>query len=215
MADTSARPRVTLSFAQSLDGSIAAAPGKPLRLSGADSMRLTHELRAAHDAILVGIGTVLTDDPQLNVRLAPGKSPRPIILDSTLRCPPRARCVDARRGAIIATTASASPERERALVAHGARVWRFAGERVNLGDLLARLRDENLASVMVEGGARVIAGFLRARLVDRVVITLAPMFVGGVRALPELLGAFPRLRDAQVRQLGMDWIIEGAIEWRE
>jgi len=135
-----------------------------------------------------------------------------------LRCPPRARCVDPQRGAIIATTESAPPERERELVAHGARVWRFPGECVNLGALLARLSDERIASVMVEGGARVISSFLRARLVDRIIITLAPVLVGGVRAIPALLatdGAFPRLGDPQMRQLGTDWIIEGTIEWSE
>jgi 3,4-dihydroxy 2-butanone 4-phosphate synthase/GTP cyclohydrolase II len=206
---------VTLAFAQSLDGSIAAQAGKPLRLSCAQAMQFTHELRAAHDALLVGIGTVLADDPQLNVRLAPGTSPRPLILDSHLRCPPRARCVDPHRGTIIATTDDAPREHERALVAQGATVWRFGGARIELAELLARLHGERIASVMVEGGARVLAGFLHARLVDRVVITLAPTFIGGVRAMPELLASFPRLRDATMRQLGTDWIIEGAIEWSD
>ncbi|MBI5303695.1 MAG: dihydrofolate reductase family protein [Chloroflexi bacterium] len=210
------RPFVTLSFAQSLDGSIAAEPGKPLRLSCPEAMTRTHELRASHDAILVGIGTVLADDPQLTVRLAPGKSPRPIILDSTLRCPTRARCVDATRRTIIATTDAASREREHALVAAGAVVWRFSGARVNLDALLARLNDEGIASLMVEGGARVIASFLRARLVDRVVITIAPVLVGGVRAVPELIAhgeLFPRLRDAEMQQVGTDWIVSGTVEW--
>ena len=85
------RPLVTLSYAQSLDGSIARERGKPLALSGPESMRLTHQLRAAHDAILVGIGTVLADDPQLTVRLVEGKSPIPVILDSRLAISPTAR----------------------------------------------------------------------------------------------------------------------------
>ncbi len=84
------RPLVTLSYAQSLDGSIADRPGRPLSLSGSQCMTLTHGLRASHDAILVGIGTVLADNPRLNVRLVTGESPQPVIVDSRLRFPPYA-----------------------------------------------------------------------------------------------------------------------------
>ena len=80
-------PFVTLSYAQSLDGCIVAQPGQPLALSGAQSLILTHKLRAAHDAILVGIGTVLADNPRLDVRLAPGPDPQPVVVDSRLRFP--------------------------------------------------------------------------------------------------------------------------------
>ena len=85
------RPLVSLSYAQSLDGSLAARRGSPLLLSGKASMQLTHRLRASHDAILVGIGTILADDPQLTVRLVQGPQPQPVILDSHLRLPPNAR----------------------------------------------------------------------------------------------------------------------------
>ncbi|HEX9595492.1 MAG TPA: RibD family protein, partial [Anaerolineales bacterium] len=81
------RPTVTLSYAQSLDGSIALHRGEPLTLSGPESMAMTHRLRAAHDAILVGIGTVISDDPQLNVRLVEGRNPQVVVLDSRLRLP--------------------------------------------------------------------------------------------------------------------------------
>src|SRR5512135_1934375 len=107
------RPRVTLTYAQSLDGSIAARSGMPLALSGTESMHYTHQLRAAHDAILVGIGTVLSDDPRLNVRLTGGLSPRPIVLDSSLRCPSTARCLEAGRRPIVATTDRAAASRRR------------------------------------------------------------------------------------------------------
>mmetsp|Transcript_34521 Transcript_34521/g.55844 ORF Transcript_34521/g.55844 Transcript_34521/m.55844 type:complete len:147 (+) Transcript_34521:57-497(+) len=81
------RPFVTLTYAQSLDGSISAERGSPLLLSGKESMTMTHALRAAHDAILVGVGTLIADDPSLNVRHVNGTNPRPIILDSSLRMP--------------------------------------------------------------------------------------------------------------------------------
>ena len=80
-------PFVTLSYAQSLDGSIAAKRGEALGLSGPESLRLTHRLRSMHDAILVGIGTVLSDNPRLTVRLVNGQNPRPIVVDSQLRIP--------------------------------------------------------------------------------------------------------------------------------
>ena len=89
------RPFVSLSYAQSLDGSLAAKPGAPTRLSGTQANELTHRLRAAHDAILVGIGTILADDPQLTVRGVPGLQPRPVVLDSRLRTPPHSQPVKA------------------------------------------------------------------------------------------------------------------------
>ncbi|MEZ4684476.1 MAG: GTP cyclohydrolase II, partial [Caldilineaceae bacterium] len=97
-------PFVTLSYAQSIDGSIAAADGRPLRISGDRAMQMTHMLRAAHDAILVGVGTVLADDPRLTVRLAPGNDPQPIILDSSLRTPLTARCLQNARAPWLITT---------------------------------------------------------------------------------------------------------------
>ena len=85
------RPFVTLSYAQSWDGSITTRSGESLALSGAEATRLTHQLRSIHDGILVGIGTVLTDDPQLTVREWSGPNPQPIVLDSQLRMPVNAR----------------------------------------------------------------------------------------------------------------------------
>src|SRR5438874_9179107 len=85
------RPFVTLSYAQSLDGSITTRPGATLGLSNSASQALTHDIRAHHEAILVGVNTVLTDDPRLTVRLVDGRSPRPVIVDSHLKTPPTAR----------------------------------------------------------------------------------------------------------------------------
>ena len=100
------RPVVTLSYAQSLDGSIAARRGFPLQISGTESAQLTHQLRAVHDAILVGIGTVLADDPHLTVRHAQGKDPQPVVLDSQLRFPLGAKLLR-ERSPWIATTSRA------------------------------------------------------------------------------------------------------------
>lgn len=216
------RPFVTLTYAQSIDGSIAAQPGKPLALSSPESLAMTHQLRASHDAILVGIGTILADNPQLNVRYAQGPNPRPIILDSRLRCPTHARCLDVARRSIIVTTGHAPIARQRELEALGVFVWRLPATQddqahIDLHGLFERLATEGIKSVMVEGGASVITSFLQARLVDRIVITIAPMMVGGVRAVAELvsndLARLPRLSSAAMKQFGNDWVVSGEVDW--
>ncbi len=216
------RPRVTLTYAQSLDGSIAARMGVPLSLSGTESRHYTHQLRAAHNAILVGIGTVLSDDPRLNVRLTSGPSPRPIVLDRSLRCPLTARCLDPNRHPIVATTDQASAIRQRDLEAQGVTVISIPpcpdnNSYLDLPALLSALVAQGIRSVMVEGGARVITSFLRARLVDRLIITIVPIMVGGAHGVVDLLSAegrdFPRLRQTTWQQLGNDWVVAGVPDW--
>jgi 3,4-dihydroxy 2-butanone 4-phosphate synthase/GTP cyclohydrolase II len=220
------RPLVTLSYAQSLDGSLAARRGRPLALSGPESLALTHRLRAAHDAILVGIGTVLSDDPRLTVRLAEGRHPRPVVLDSRLRLP------DARLlsgpAALGRCLPECSSEQHAALEAAGARLCSSRPETavVPLPDLLARLAGRGIDSLMVEGGAQVIQTFLSERQADQVIITLAPVFVGGLRALeqgefqtgpavrplfPE--SAFPRIANPGYQRLGEDLILWGRLAY--
>jgi len=210
------RPLVTLTYAQSLDGSLAARRGQPLALSGSQSLNLTHQLRAAHDAILVGIGTVLADDPCLTVRYSGGNHPQPVILDSSLRIPVGAKLVaEPVRPLWIATTPAASTARRSVLAACGAHILDLPESPdggVSLPDLLALLAEKGVNSLMVEGGARVIASFLRQQLVDQVLLTIAPCFVGGLPALGALLpDGFPRLMDTQVELLGEDTIIWGTL----
>lgn len=219
---TWSRPSVTLSYAQSIDGSITFNRGKPLRLSGPDSQRLTHQLRARHDAILVGIGTVIADNPRLTVRLVVGNNPQPIVLDSQLRFPPTASLLQGQRELgtqppWIATTQKAKPHIARALEEVGARVIPFVSApdgRVPLPDLLERLAALGIKSLMVEGGARVITSFLSAGLVDSVVITIAPIFVGGLHAVEHLAvngnsQLYPRPERLEVASLGKDLILWG------
>lgn len=218
ITDLRRRPFVTLTYAQSIDGSIAARPGTPLALSGVATQTFTHQLRATHDAILVGIGTVLADDPQLNVRLVKGPNPRPVILDSSLRCPTLARCIVASRRPIIATTLGAPTANQQALEAVGVSVVRLPSTdgRIDLPALLERLGQLEIRTLMVEGGAQVITSFLRAHLVNRLIITIAPTLIGGERGINELLSDsefFPRLRHGTMRQLEEDWIIAGEMDW--
>ena len=215
------RPLVTLSFAQSLDGSISDRPGRPLPLSGEQSMALTHRLRAAHDAILVGIGTVLADNPRLNVRLVEGRDPQPVIVDSRLRFPPYAVLLKNGRTPWIATVKAADPERQQALEALGAKVLRLPGVNgwVDLVALLNRLAGLGIHSLMVEGGAQIITSFLACRMVDQMVITIAPVLVGGLRVVDNLgfagLRRFPRLKNLIYQQLGDDLVLRGEPDWRD
>ena len=213
-------PLVTLSYAQSLDGSISLQRGKPLPLSGAESMRLTHRLRASHDAILVGIGTVESDDPQLTVRQVAGESPVPVILDSHLRTSANARVFHHPKKPLLACLeAEAKTEKAQVIAKAGATLLPVGGDKdghISLSDLLNSLYQRGIKSVMVEGGATVIAAFLRKGLVDRVVVTIAPVFVGGLNAVEKPVGApangLLKLKDAKVEAVGNDFVIYGEFD---
>ena len=170
----------------------------------------------------MGIGTVLSDNPRLNVRFTSGASPRPIVLDSELRCPINARCLEAARRPIIVASERASAHDRAALEAQGVTVLSLAARgdddaHLDLEQMLAELLVLDVRSVMVEGGARVITSFLRSRLVDRLIITIAPILVGGLHGVVELLSdqalAFPRLRQTTWQKLGNDWVVAGIPEW--
>ena len=210
------RPFVTLSYAQSVDGSIAARPGQPLALSGTLSMTLTHQLRAAHDAILVGIGTVLADNPRLTVRLVEGKNPQPIVADSRLRFPLSANLLcEHPLSPWIAAGEPADASRQHVLEAAGAHVLRLpmnARGHVNLTALLERLGALGINSVMVEGGARIITSFLAERLVDHIVLTVAPRLVGGIRAVRRLTHGDPA-QLPRLRNLRYQWLEDDLVLW--
>jgi 3,4-dihydroxy 2-butanone 4-phosphate synthase/GTP cyclohydrolase II len=214
--EQSGRPFVTLSYAQSLDGCLTLHRGSASPVSGEAARRITHQLRSAHNAILVGIGTVLADDPRLTVRLADGDDPQPVIVDSHLRTPVSARLVE--RGAWIATTFAAERDRRLELERAGARVVTLPADetgRVSLGALLFWLGGESISHLMVEGGSEVITSFLRERLANRLVITFSPVLAGGYRAVGDL-GAvdwqeLPRLRSPFVEPAGGDLIVWGEL----
>jgi GTP cyclohydrolase II len=208
------RPFVTLAYAQSLDGSLAGGDGNRLYLSGTKSIEMTHKLRAGHQAILVGIGTVITDDPQLTVRFAQGSNPQPVVLDSMLRFPLGSYLASRHplKCWIIAGP-SAPAESEAALAALGHRVFRVPDDgkgRLDLAAVCAALHANGIQTLMVEGGIEVIDSFLATDLVDRVVITISPRFTGGRRILSGG-GLIPHLAGVSNLQLGDDIVIEGFV----
>jgi GTP cyclohydrolase II len=183
------RPAVVLKYAQTLDGRIATASGDARWISGEQERTVSHALRAASDAVMVGVGTVLADDPQLTVRMVPGASPTRVVLDSTLRLPDDARVLDDDAPTVILTTARAEPAKRAALQARGVIVHVIAERdgRVDLDEALACLRQLGLQLVLVEGGAGVITALLRARAVDRLIAAIAPLVIGtGTSAVEHL-----------------------------
>jgi GTP cyclohydrolase II len=202
-------PFVTLSYAQSLDGSIAAGPGQRTRISGEESMVLTHRLRAAHQAILVGIGTVEADDPLLTVRKAPGESPIRIVLDSDLRIPIDSRLIGSVDQAPLWIIAGSKADRRRrkALETRGATVMQI--ESSTWSEILSTLATAGVASLMVEGGARVISSLLGARAFHAVVVTLGMRFIGGLSSLEGPLPEEVSLERVSWAAVGEDLVVAG------
>ena len=178
------RPAFTLKAAITLDGKIATVAGKSKWITGplarADVMRL----RDTHDAVMVGIGTVLADDPWLSARAAGARNPIRIVIDTRLRTPTAAHLLPRKTGprTILVCGAAAPAAREAALVAQGAEVWRLPTHRngrIDLHRLLRSLADDGVCSVLVEGGGELHAYFLDKGWADELVIYVAPKVVGG------------------------------------
>ena len=218
---TAGLPFVTVKFAASLDGRIATAGGESRWITGEAARRLGHVLRHRHDAILVGAGTVLADDPELSARLdgATARQPLRVVLDSRLRVPPTARAVSGDPGRVlIATTEAAPAASRRALETAGVRVVIFppSDGRVPLRDVLALLAAEERISVLVEGGATIHGAVFDQGLADKVVAFLAPRIVGGERApaavggrgAAQLAAATP-LSEVTVERAGADIVVSG------
>jgi diaminohydroxyphosphoribosylaminopyrimidine deaminase/5-amino-6-(5-phosphoribosylamino)uracil reductase len=207
------RPFVSAKFAMSLDGKIATRAGESRWITGAESRAHGHRLRHMHDAILVGVNTVLTDDPELTARLdgVEARQPLRVILDSKLRTPPGARV--AGPNTLIATTSDGAGPAETL------RLPPDAAGRVALEPLLDELGRRGVLSVLVEGGSETHASFLGAGLVDKVYAYISPALIGG-RDAPgpiggrgvEQLSAAIQLHETETSRLGRDIMISGYVD---
>lgn len=220
-----ARPLVTLHFAQSLDGRIGFGPGRERALlSSEQGVLCAHRARAEHDAVLVGIETLLSDDPLLTARSSGAKQPLRVVLDSALRMPQSARLLNAHGAAgpvlVFGSALRARPEQQQLLERRGAQVHLTSPDhagRVSLPEMLDALEDRGVRRVLVEGGASVITAFLWARLAARAEIEVAPLLLGApaTPALRELgierLGAALRLERLEVERLGQTLLLRGDI----
>jgi GTP cyclohydrolase II len=183
------RPNVVLKYAQTLDGRIATHTGDSKWISGEPERRVAHAMRAGCDAVLVGAGTLLQDDPQLTVRMVPGASPMRVVLDSRLRTPSSAKVLSDDAATLILCRPDADPIRRQELTARGVTVREVdAGpDGLQIDHVLRLLRSVGVASLLVEGGGRVITSLLRAAAVDRVVVSVSPTIIGaGIEAVGPL-----------------------------
>jgi diaminohydroxyphosphoribosylaminopyrimidine deaminase/5-amino-6-(5-phosphoribosylamino)uracil reductase len=182
-------PFVTLKYAQTLDGKIATLTGDSKWISESSSLRLVHRIRSFSDAILVGVNTIIRDDPRLTVRLIKGKNPQKIIVDSHLRTPLTSNVLKGKTAlsTIIATTSLSDLRKIKRIQSTGAEVWLIKKDRsnqVDLRNLLKELGQRNIRSILVEGGSKIITSFLKKRLADHLVAIIAPKILGrGINSL--------------------------------
>ncbi|MFW6075186.1 MAG: bifunctional diaminohydroxyphosphoribosylaminopyrimidine deaminase/5-amino-6-(5-phosphoribosylamino)uracil reductase RibD, partial [Chloroflexota bacterium] len=225
------RPAVTVKYAMTLDGRIATRTGHSRWVSGTESRELVHQLRDRSDAILVGIGTALADDPQLTTRLPDELAgyggphhPLRVVLDGNLRLPPDAKMLsdDVPGDTLIYTTPDAGRTgRAAALREAGADVATAPLHcgRIDLWAVLEDLGERDVNDMLIEGGGSVLGSFFDRGLVDRVMVFIAPLIVGGKEAPSPVGGAgvntMPdawKLRDRRITQLGDDILVEGWVE---
>ncbi len=214
------RPLVTAKAAVSLDGRMATRARASQWISGEVARRRTHGLRAESDAVVVGIGTLLDDDPRLTARIEGACGPRyRVVLDSDLQTPPTAALLRQPDGvALLFCAEGAADESERRLVEAGAEVVRVTSYEKGLSwrGVLAELARREVMSVLLEGGSGLLTSAFEADIIDKLFLVYAPLLIGGSAALPlwagegvDELGAAPRLQHVRRLDLGDDWAVEG------
>jgi len=208
-------PFVTLKVATSLDGKIATRTGESKWITDARARRYARGLRAEHQGVLVGINTVLADDPHLGPRRRGAPEPWRIVLDSHLRTPLECQVVRSRK-CIVACTTDASPQKRIRLEGRGVQVMGFRGSKVPLKALLTRLVRQGIISLLVEGGGEVLGSFLDQRLGDRVCWFTSPVILGSPKSRAAVAGTGAArlaeaswLRNTNVEHVGNCWLIRG------
>ncbi|TMW73667.1 bifunctional diaminohydroxyphosphoribosylaminopyrimidine deaminase/5-amino-6-(5-phosphoribosylamino)uracil reductase RibD [Alteribacter natronophilus] len=188
---TEKRPFVTLKTASSLDGKIATKTGESKWITGEAAREDVHRLRHEHDAILVGVNTVIADDPSLTVRLpGGGRHPVRVVLDHNLRTPADAGMIqDGLAPVWIVSSQNGNTERKSALEEQGAKVFELGRDTVEIAPLLTLLGEQQIRSVLVEGGGSVNDSFLRSGLFEQVIVYIAPLLIGGEDARSSFAGS--------------------------
>jgi len=224
---TQGLPYVSLKLALSLDGRIATRSGASKWVTGPEARALVHMLRARHDAVAIGIGTALADDPRLTVRDAAGASPTRIVFDTRLRLPPHSRLADSAVDipTWVVTSSDAEADKEEALTARGVEVLRApssAEGRLDAGAALRMLAARGVVTLMVEGGAELAGSILAGRLADELHAFIAPILLGPRGrpgavdwAGPATPAEAPRIASAVWEVCGSDAYVRGPLQYPE
>ncbi|MEW6685978.1 MAG: bifunctional diaminohydroxyphosphoribosylaminopyrimidine deaminase/5-amino-6-(5-phosphoribosylamino)uracil reductase RibD [Candidatus Edwardsbacteria bacterium] len=214
-------PFVTLKAGMTLDGKIATNAGESKWITSEESRKFAHKLRFENEVVMVGVNTIINDDPELTVRWQKEKKTQPIrfILDSHLRIPLKAKVIsDKKARTIIATSKKVSLKKIKYLEDQGIEVWRIELDetgKVSLKKIVCRMGKENFTSLLIEGGAEVNAAALKARLVDKIYLFIAPKILGGehLSVVGDLgiksLRTCIKLSNLKVKKLGEDFFLTG------
>jgi diaminohydroxyphosphoribosylaminopyrimidine deaminase/5-amino-6-(5-phosphoribosylamino)uracil reductase len=218
------RPFVLLKCAATLDGRIATRTGDSKWVTGDKARKFVHQLRHSVDAILVGVGTIRSDDPSLTTRLDSdnGLDPVRIVLDTHLSIPPSARILqlDSNSDTILVTGTRVAENKKRAVEKKGVRLIELPvnNDGIEMQPLLDRLGQMGITSLLIEGGSRVIASAFSSSIVDKVLFFYAPKILGGDDGIPICQGPGPelmkdciRVKNIRVQQFDEDVMIEGYI----
>ena len=223
---TTEKPFVILKIAMTLDGKIATPEGQSKWITGEKARRIVHRLRSRVDAILTAIGTIKADNPQLTARIKGGKNPQRIIIDPNLEIPLNARILEIPPQTIIVVRKSAFSNQQSAvnkkrgiLLNRGVHIIMYDGDKINLEWLMKRLGEMKITSVVIEGGSSLNAHALEDGIVDKVMLFIAPMIIGGRDSFPAVGGktykkledAY-RMRDVKIRRISADFLIEGYLK---
>jgi diaminohydroxyphosphoribosylaminopyrimidine deaminase/5-amino-6-(5-phosphoribosylamino)uracil reductase len=219
---TTGLPYVIAKWAMSLDGKIATRTGESRWISSEVSRRRVHELRNVVDAVIIGLGTAIRDDPELTCRIDGGRNPRRIVVDGQAELPLESKLVRTAGEipTLVAATESAPADRATALQAAACEVLRLPGSggMVHLEPLMRLLGERRLTNVLVEGGGELLGQMVAGGLVDRVMVFVAPKLIGGRAAPSPLAGeGIASLAEAlslvnvRVEQVGPDILVEGEI----
>ncbi|MBI4826911.1 MAG: bifunctional diaminohydroxyphosphoribosylaminopyrimidine deaminase/5-amino-6-(5-phosphoribosylamino)uracil reductase RibD [Nitrospirae bacterium] len=219
---TTKKPFIILKIAQSIDGKIADAKGESKWITGEKARKHVHKLRNELDAVMVGIGTVIKDDPSLDCRMRGGRNPYRIIVDSELRISLKSKLLGYKDGkTIIATTDQAAAGKINAIrkAGHQLLILKSRNKQVDLKLLGKELGRLGISSIMIEGGSHIAASALSGRIVDKVMFFIAPKIIGGKDAVTSVEGGAPasllkalKLRDIKTRKFGDDLLIEGYVK---
>ena len=217
-------PYITVKWAMSIDGKIATHTGESRWITSDESRKYVHKIRGQMDGILVGIDTVMRDDPLLTCRIEGGRNPKRIVVDSHALLPVNSRLLSTiNEGEIIVAVSTNAPwNRVEKLEQPGCKIVQTQdmNGRVDLKELFQRLGDMKLTNILVEGGSRVITSVIENQLADRVMVFVAPIIIGGAGAKSPVLGTginkiseAAKINEIEIKRFSNDIVIEGTLKY--